>query len=77
MMNAFLIYRFGVVGDIYRPIDQNNVQRQFVFVGYFDQRHVLAATTKMASAVNPTIEDVDVTVEEAKLWMLELYPRTV
>ncbi len=69
--------RFGIVGDIYRPVDQNNQQRQFVFVGFYDQRHVTAAISKMSNAMNPTIEDVDVSVEEAKLWMLELYPRRV
>ena len=65
----------GDVGDAYRPFDESTqLPYAYCFVGFFR-----AADARAAALMYPhfTINGVDSTVEEAKAWFIELYPKPV
>jgi len=62
----------GFVADFYRPVSVQKESKEFVFVGFHDMDHVKIATQKCSLSF---IGGIQVTVEEAKPWLLELYPR--
>jgi hypothetical protein len=61
------------VGDVYRPLDSDSNLKEFVLVGFYEKSHVGVAvsTIKMAQYIG----SVAVTADEAKPWLLDLYPR--
>ena len=62
----------GEIGDLYRPVGNSGELKEFAFVGFYNQLHVqLAVKTKGNSIIGST----PVKVEEAKSWLLELYPK--
>jgi hypothetical protein len=63
----------GKVGDVYRPVDSSSNLKEFVLVGFYDAAEAKAATSQIKSA--PYIGSVAVTADEAKPWLLDLYPR--
>jgi hypothetical protein len=67
------LFRIGQVGDIYRPKGPGNVPKEFAFVGFYDPVHVKNAISSVF--LSSTIEGKVVSVEEAKTWVLDLYPR--
>ena len=69
----YVVHRVGEIGDVYRPLGTDNGFKEFAFVGFYDKTHVDGAIAIMQMQSN--INDKDVTVEEAKTWILELYPK--
>lgn len=65
--------RIGAVGDIYRPVDNLTFPKEFAFVGFYDPAHVAAAVQCMRS--EQYINNVRVTGDEVKPWLLDLYPK--
>lgn len=74
MQNCFnLPHRIGTVGDIYRPVDSQTFPKEFALVGFYDRAHVASAIQCLRS--EQFINNVHVVAEEAKPWMLDLYPK--
>lgn len=67
------MYRIGTVADIYRPVDSQTFPKEFALVGFYNPAHVAAAIQCLRS--EQFINNVHVVVEEAKPWMLDLYPK--
>ncbi len=68
-----LLHRIGTVGDIYRPVDSQTFPKEFALVGFYDRAHVASAIQCLRS--EQFINNVRVVAEEAKPWMLDLYPK--
>jgi hypothetical protein len=66
-------HRIGTVGDIYRPVDSQTFPKEFALVGFYDHAHVASAIQCLRS--EQFINNVHVVAEEAKPWMLDLYPK--
>jgi len=62
----------GDLGDLYRPMGNVGERKEFAFVGFYDKNHVQFAVKTKGNFV---IGSTNVTVEEAKSWLLELYPK--
>jgi RNA recognition motif-containing protein len=68
------MHRIGKIGDLYRPIDSMTFPKEFALVGFYDPAHVQAAIQLLRR--EGAIEGIPVTGEEAKQWLLDLYPRS-
>lgn len=62
-----------MVGDLYRPIDTQTFPKEFALVGFYDPAHVVSAIKCMKR--ERYIDNIAVTGEEAKQWLLDLYPK--
>jgi hypothetical protein len=63
----------GSVGDAYRPINpETKLVREFAIVGFFKREHALDAAKVMKEFV---INGVQLEIEVAKSWFVDLYPR--
>lgn len=63
----------GSVGDAYRPINpETKLVREFAIVGFFHREHALEAAKIMKEFV---INGVQLEIEVAKSWFVDLYPR--
>ena len=67
--------RIGEVGDLYRPNDSQTFPKEFVFVGFYSEAH--ASNAIRCLNTEQFINNVRVSAEDAKLWLLELYPRPI
>lgn len=65
--------RIGKVADIYRPLDSMGQPKELALVGFYEPDLVNLAIEN--SQEENFIEGKYVTVESAKQWFLELYPR--
>lgn len=65
--------RIGKVGDIYRPIDSMTFPKEFALVGFYDHAHVQLAIQLLKR--EGAIDGVPVSGDEAKQWLLDLYPK--
>mmetsp|Transcript_21577 Transcript_21577/g.36129 ORF Transcript_21577/g.36129 Transcript_21577/m.36129 type:complete len:130 (-) Transcript_21577:108-497(-) len=72
-LTEFFEARVGKIGDVYRPVDSAFMPKDFALVGFYDPLHVQAAIALLNG--NSLIEGISVTAEEAKPWLLDLYPR--
>lgn len=70
---VMLFFRIGTVADIYRPIDSMTFPKEFALVGFYDPAHVQAAISLLRR--EGVVDSVPVSAEEAKQWLLDLYPK--
>jgi RNA recognition motif-containing protein len=68
------MFRIGKIGDLYRPMDSMTFPKEFALVGFYDPAHVQAAIQLLRR--EGAIEGIPVSGEEAKQWLLDLYPRS-
>ena len=70
---SLCLNRIGKVGDVYRPIDSMTFPKEFALVGFYKNEHVSAAIAILTK--DKFIDNIEVTAEEAKQWLLDLYPK--
>jgi hypothetical protein len=70
---VLVFYRIGEVGDVYRPNDSQTFPKEFALVGFYKFDHVATAVRCIKQFEN--IEGIHVTADEAKPWLLDLYPK--
>jgi len=66
-------FRIGEVADLYRPIDLSMQRLEFTLVGFYKKAQVLKAIELFKNQLY--LDGTAVSVEEAKPWLVELYPK--
>jgi RNA recognition motif-containing protein len=67
------LHRIGKVADIYRPVDSMTFPKEFALVGFYHPEEVQAAIRLINK--ERYVNNIAVTAEEAKQWLLDLYPK--
>ena len=69
----YISFRIGEVADLYRPIDLSMQRLEFTLVGFYKKAQVLKAIELFKNQLY--LDGTAVSVEEAKPWLVELYPK--